>query len=279
MSRNKPRTSSPEKAVLDIIVTTAGRFDMLKLCLEKLDSFKQNLNFNVYLVDNASNSDERLQNEELFMWVHDKGFHTKRLQQNVGFPGAANEGARMGSSPLIMFLSDDVILDTGAIEKILGQFADTKVGIVGIKLLFPDNSTSPARPAGKVQHIGLCLNIRGEPIHPLIGWSPTHPKTCISREVFAVTGACFTIRREIFQRLGGFNMIYGRGTFEDLTLCLQTKALGYKIVVNTDAIGHHYVGATAEKRNEPFPLQYNNMLFQSQFSQSGLMAWEEDKFW
>lgn len=90
MSRHKPRPVA-EKSVLDIVVTTAGRFDMLKLCLETLASFKDKVNFNTYIVDNASNPDERLQNEELFIWAHEQNFQVKRLQQNIGFPGAANE--------------------------------------------------------------------------------------------------------------------------------------------------------------------------------------------
>lgn len=280
MSRNKPRKSAEAKfATLDIVVTTAGRFDMLKRCLEALAKFRENINFNVFIIDNGSDPEERLQNDELFNWIRDQSFSIKRLQQNVGFPHAANEGARMGSAPLIMFLSDDVILQEGAIDTILGRFSDSTIGIVGIKLIFPPDSTSPIRPAGKVQHIGLALNIRGVPIHPLIGWDPSNPKTCISRDAWAVTGACLTVRRELFNKVNGFNSIYGKGTFEDVTLCLQVRSLGFRIVMDANAVGFHYVGATAEKLKESFPLNYNLMLFQSQFAQSGLMNWNEHEYW
>lgn len=280
MRRHKPRkTSESRPAGLDIVVTTAGRFDLLKKCLETLSGFKKKTNFNVFIVDNGSDPEERLQNDDLFRWSYDQNFLLKRLQQNVGFPYAANEGARMGSAPLLMFLSDDVILQDGAIESILDRFSDSTVGVVGIKLLFPPDSISSMRPAGRVQHVGLALNIRGEPIHPLIGWGPLNPKTRISRDAWAVTGACLTVRRELFNKVNGFHLMYGKGTFEDVTLCLQIKALGYRIVMDANATGFHYVGATAEKRNESFPIRYNLMLFQSQFAQSGLMNWNEHEYW
>src|SRR5581483_4461808 len=241
MSRNKPRKSvDSSRPILDIVVTTAGRFDMLKVCLETLNRFKERLNFKVFIIDNGSDPEERLQYDDLFRWSYDQNFSIKRLQQNAGFPSAANEGARMGSSPLIMFLSDDVILQDGAIESVLSRFSDNKVGIVGIKLIFPPDSVSPIRPAGKVQHVGLCLNIRGEPIHPLIGWSPSNPKTCITRDAWAVTGACLTVRREIFNKVNGFSTIYGKGTYEDVTLCLQARSLGYRSSMDANAIGFHY---------------------------------------
>ena len=78
-------------------------------------------------------------------------------------------------------------------------------------MLFPTNSTSRNRPAGKIQHVGLALDIHANVTHPLIGWSPENPKTQISREVFATTGALFTIRTALFHEVGGFDPIYGLG--------------------------------------------------------------------
>jgi len=217
MSRKQKRPNKPSP-VIDLVVTTAGRFDVLEVCLNAIYREAQEVPISLTIIDNASPAEERIQNNHLFDYWADKDavgnitFFSKRLQQNIGFPGSANEGGRVGKSPLIMFISDDVELHEGTLKKIVDDFqAVDNVGIVGIKLIFPPNSTSPIRPAGKVQHIGLSLNINGEVVHPLVGWSPTHPKTQISRDVWAVTGACFTIRREIFNKTGGFDKVFGRG--------------------------------------------------------------------
>ena len=284
-NRKRPsQRTSNEKVLLDVVITTAGRFDELKKCLNNLELESLSVPVNVFIVDNASNAEERISNGELFDINHFPKsnfvkFENKRLQQNVGFPGAANEGAKMGEAPLIMFLSDDVDLQPGALDKIIRRLDNPEIGIVGIKLIFPPDLKDAIRPAGKVQHIGLTLDVRGNPIHPLVGWSVDNPKCNISREMFAVTGACLTVRRKLFEKIGGFNMIYGKGTFEDVDLCLSVRTLGSRIYCETEATAYHYVGATAEKRQEPFALQINSMIFKSRWAQSGMLTWSEWEIW
>lgn len=277
--RHKPR--KPEislKPLVDVVVTTAGRFDLLEQCLKSLMESQNPPPYKLNLIDNGSDSEERISNNELFEW-DDLPFETKRFPQNLGFPQAANEGAKMGSAPLIMFLSDDVVLKPDTFQKIFDTFADPTIGVVGIKLLFPEDSVQPGRPAGKVQHVGLCLNIRGEPIHPLVGWSANHPKVNITRDAWAVTGACFTVRRELFEKVGKFDTDYGKGTYEDVSLCLRVRQLGFRIRMLADAVAYHHVGATMQKRKEPFPLGQNLQIFRAKFGNTGLLTWAEHEWW
>lgn len=262
------RKHSVSQAQVDVIVTTAGRFDCLRDCLVALD--KQETPHNTIIVDNASDAEQRISNQALF-----DGRNSKRFQQNIGFPRAANEGARMGSAPLILFLSDDVVLQDGVLEKMARRMDDQSIGICGAKLLFPPTSTSPVRPAGKVQHVGLCLNIRGDIIHPLVGWSPDNPKTCNSREVLATTGACFMIRRNLFTKAGGFDPVFGVGTYEDVDLSFKVRSMGFRVFVDVDVQAYHYTGATAEKKQEPFPLLQNSMTFKSRWAGTPYMLWDE----
>lgn len=280
MSRKQKHKQPSKQSVIDIVVTTAGRFDCLEKCLEALYREAQVTPLSIYVIDIDSPAAERSQNIHLFVYDQTKdpsrnviSFQSKRFTQNVGYPTGANEGARMGRSNLIMILNDDVELTNGAVHEVIRSMMDETVGIVGIKLLFPQGT--PHGPAGKVQHIGMSLNIRGEPVHPLIGWSPTHPKTQVSRDVWAVTGACITIRRSLFQQLKGFDLIYGKGTWEDADICLRARKLGKRIYLNANAIGYHYTGASQEKRKEGFPLQQNMQIFQSRWGQTGLLVWDE----
>lgn len=266
MSRRNRNTRV--SVLVDVVITTAGRFDMLRNCLAALD--KQEIPHNTCIVDIASDAEERIANQDIF-----ENRNTKRLQQNVGFAAGSNEGSRMGSAPLILFLNDDITLFEGALEKMVRTMDDQAIGICGAKLMFPPNSTSPIRPAGKVQHVGLALNIRGEVIHPLVGWNPDHPATLESRDVFAVTGACLMIRRQLFNRIGGFDLAYGLGTFEDTDLCLKARQSGFRVFVNMEAKAYHYVGATAEKKQISFPIQTNFALFRSRWAGTPLFTWDE----
>lgn len=277
-SKHTPRTRS----LLDVVIVTGGRWDMLAKCLDALYRESDTVPLSIYIVDQNTDPAEREQNKGLF--IKDPDYHNivdfrvKHLNQDVGFPIANNEGSRMGMAPLILFLNDDVELQPGAIEKVIQTMQDETIGVCGIKLLFPPDSTSPNRPAGKVQHVGMGLNIRGEPVHPLLGWSAEHPKANVSRDVLFVTGAFLCIRRGIFQAVGGFSPEYGMGTFEDTDLCFKVIQQGKRIFVNVDAVGYHYTGSTVEKKRVGFPLGQNRMIFQTKWGNTGMMQWTDFLF-
>lgn len=254
---------------------------MLRKCLDALYREAETTPISIHLVDHNTNAEEYRDNSELFAKRDGSAvvdFQVKHLKQDVGFPLANNEGARMGSAPLIMFLNDDVELHEGSIQKVVETFKNESIGVLGIKLLFPPSSTSPIRPAGKVQHIGMALNIRGEPVHPLVGWSADNPKTNVSREVLFVTGACLTIRRHLWNKIGGFDPVYGMGTFEDTDLCFKARQAGAQVYVNTEATGYHYTGATVEKKRVAYPLVQNKMTFQSKWIGTNMMTWDDWSF-
>lgn len=285
MSRNKKRTPTQASQV-DVVITTGGRFDMLEKCLNALYREAQLIPISIFLIDNASDAEERISHTKLFEYhpeddpaLRIKEFRSKRLTQSIGFPDANNEAARMGKAPLILFLNDDVEIMEGAIVQAAKNFEDEKMGVVGAKLVFPPSSTSPHRPAGKIQHVGLALNIRGEPIHPLLGWSTENPKANVSRDVFAVTGAFLMARRAMFQKIGGFNPVYGMGTWEDVELCMMARQLGYRVFIDTKSVGYHYGGATQEKKQVTYPVHTNRMIFQSRWANSGQMYWSEMELW
>lgn len=273
MRKHRKSIPSVQLPLVDIVIITGGRFDMLRQCLKSIKEFTH-IPYQIVLIDNACDAEERIANADLFTDVL-----TKRLTQPVGFAEANNIGARMGHAPLILLLNDDIELTDSCIDKMVKTMDDPQWGVVGAKLLFPETSTSPIRPAGKIQHVGHAFNITAQVVHPLVGWSKDHPKTCISREVFSVTGACLLTRRSLWSKLGGLDIMYGAGTFEEVDYCLKVKQLGGKIYVNTDAVAYHYTGATSEKKGIPFPMQINAMKFLSRWSGSGLIIWDDYKFY
>jgi GT2 family glycosyltransferase len=278
--------NNSKQAVLDVCILEAGRFDMLSKCLDTLYREAQTTSLNIYILCNGCNQDEINSNKELLAYQPDKDpnhgvidFRVKYSQINLGFPTGNGELVRLGKSPLIMFLNDDVELQAGAIEQIVKDFNDQTVGIVGIKLLFPADSTRQGYPAGKVQHCGMCVDIRGNVIHPLIGWSADNPKTSISRDVWAVTGACYTTRRQVYNKLGGFDRIYGLGTFEDIDYCMKIRQAGLRVYFDAKSQGYHYTNASVEKLKVGFPIQQNRSIFMSRWQNSGQIWWNENEYW
>ena len=59
------------------------------------------------------------------------------------------------------------------------------------------------------------------------------------RNYLAVTGACQMMRRDVFQRLGGFDERF-RLTFSDVVLCMEAWKAGYRVVYTPHAsLVHH----------------------------------------
>ena len=201
-----------------------------------------------------------------------------RIEQNIGYPGGCNYGISKTRSPLILVWTADVVMDPGSIAHLVRDLDDPSVAVVGPLLTFPNDTKYG--PAGKVQSAGMAFNIKGEPFHIFIGWSPDNPRVAQRREMAAVTGALLLIRRSAFIEAEGFNLAYGAGTFEDMDLCFSIRSKGHKVIFNPAAHGtHHVAGSIAQgaMANQSFNLPVNGTIFRGRFAT--MLAWDEWKFW
>jgi len=269
---------SKVRPVVDIVIGCAGRFDMLEKCLVAIDKYAT-VPVSVIVVDDGSDKEKRNTYRYLFdgsnLSENIVNFSTKRHETPQGFPITNNVGARLGSAPLICFMNDDVEVTEGFFDVLVKTMQDPQVGVCGAKLVFPSYSTDPNRPAGKVQHIGIAVDVMGNAVHPLVGWSADNPKTCKSREVFAVTGACLVTRRQLFNKVGGFDKIYSPGYWEDADLALKIRQLGYKIIVNVNLLATHYTGSSSTiSKSFTGAFHLNGMTFRSRWAQTGLLTFD-----
>lgn len=201
----------------------------------------------------------------------------RNTSERVGFPAGANRVIRMGNSPLVLFVTDDIILKEGTLKTLVNRMDDKTIALCGLKLLFPLSSTDKARPAGRVQHIGHGIDLHGEVTHPLLGWKPENKKCNNSRDVQSVTGGVFMVRRELFKRAGGFFEGYGLGYFEDVDLCLTLRQMGHRIFIDTNAVADHHTNSSMLKANQPIPMYQNKMLFQMR--KGNVLVHDSWSFW
>jgi GT2 family glycosyltransferase len=118
---------------------------------------------------------------------------------------------------------------------LLSAFDDPTVGIVGARLLFPDN---------RIQNAGGVFDALSQPTHRCLGWSNPHHAECSTRqEVQWTTGAALAIRTSLFVQLRGFDESY-RMYWEDTDLCMRARQAGYKIMFEPTCTLIHQVGST-----------------------------------
>src|SRR2546430_9956918 len=92
---------------------------------------------------------------------------------------------------------------------------------VGSLFLYPD---------GRIQEAGAILWSNGEAFHYGWGRSPEDRRFTFAREVDYCSGASLLVRKDLFQRLGGFDRRYAPAYYEDADICMGVRSLGYKVV-------------------------------------------------
>lgn len=165
--------------------------------------------------------------------------------KNLGFAGACNRGAAAAAGDLLFFLNNDLVLLPRWLEPMLAALARfPAAGLVGNVQL---NAAT-----GAVDHAGIYFNHQGKPAHRTdrslstrwLGWPAW-------REVDALTGACFGLRRTVWRQLGGFDEAYLNGS-EDIDLALRASAAGLHHYVALRSVVRHHISSSAGRnlRNE-----------------------------
>ena len=213
--------------VVSIIIPAFNKWEYTAKCLRALAAHTRDVAHEVIVIDNASWDDTR-RGLRLF-----PGIRTQRNDQNLGFARASNQGAALATGRFLLFLNNDTEPRPGWAAAMVAEVErDPAVAIVGSKLLYPD---------GTIQHAGVGF--------AYATWQPIMPFHVDSRrpaaaagqrrELDAVTAACMLVRPEVFRALGGFDEGYLNG-YEDVDLCLEARARGYKIVFTPASVVTHH---------------------------------------
>jgi hypothetical protein len=220
----------PEAPVATVVVPLYGRRDLAE---HQLLAFAQDPAFLrrcelVYVIDDPRLLDDWRGHAQSLAatWGVPMRWVWGGLQR--GFAGASNLGARHARGRHVVFLNSDVFpIEPGWADRLCEALdADPAIGAVGPRLLHAD---------GSIQHAGMAFRWRADldlwiNHHPGKGLAPAHDPHTAPTEVDALTGACLAMRRDVFERVGGWDTGYLVGDFEDSDLCLRLRGLGLSSV-------------------------------------------------
>lgn len=189
-------------------------------------------------------------------------FQVYRNDQNLGFVKNENEGAKRATGKYLLFLNSDILLHPVWLDPAVEVLeSSSKIGVVGIKLVFPPESANRA----SIQSCGGLYDLNRMPFHRYFGWLSTDPRVNRTERVSWTTGAALLTKRSLFEQVGGFDEAYGRGYFDDPDYCESVKSLGYETWYCPDASATHLVGMsmgsalkTPEQQREASKSFYNN---------------------
>jgi N-acetylglucosaminyl-diphospho-decaprenol L-rhamnosyltransferase len=256
--------------ILSIVIITRDTKDLLGDLLRSVEkdiSLKPILR-EVVVVDNgSSDGTDRMVAEEFPLVV------LVRNEENQGFAASANSGSRASTGDFLLFLNSDTLLIEDEILKIIDYMRENEdVGICGPQLVYPDmrlqrssagipglvseiipislsDSLSSRKCAGRVRKAG-----EGSPAAEEKRGGEN------AREVDSLIGAAIMVRREAYEKTGGFDERFFF-FLEETDLCMRIRKAGFRLVMLPGAKVIHLQGKTVRRNWVRGRVEYNISMY------------------
>ncbi|MGQ9693176.1 MAG: glycosyltransferase [Thermodesulfobacteriota bacterium] len=222
--------SSP---MVSIIVPVWNNLELSHKCLKSILLNTKDGDYEIIFVDNGSTDGTRDYLENL----NYKNIKKIFLDQNIGFVGACNSGARLASGKYLLFLNNDTEVQKDWLKALVDLAESTPdCGAVGSKLIYPNE---------RLQEAGGIIFSDGNGWNYGRGMDPNEPKFNYVREVDYCSGAALMVRKDLWDKIGGFDERYAPAYYEDTDICFEIRKNGYKVYYQPKSIVIHHEGKTA----------------------------------
>ncbi|GLX13023.1 flagellar glycosyl transferase FgtA [Pseudomonas straminea] len=232
--------------LVSILIPTKDQLAMVQRCVETLLEQTRYSNYEVLIIDNASETPEAQAWLAGIEALQEQKIRVLRYPHPFNFSAMNNFAALEAQGDYLVLLNNDTaIIREEWLDEMLNHAQRPEVGIVGAKLLYPD---------GRIQHAGVVLGLNGPADHPFIGEAidaPGHMRRLqVDQNYSAVTAACLMIRRSIYLEVGGMDEQAFKVSYNDVDLCLKVGQAGYLNVWTPHALVLHE-GNVSQKAIDP----------------------------
>jgi GT2 family glycosyltransferase len=240
-NKNNPKIS--------VIIPTKGSINMLTECVDSLWEKDTYPNMTIYIADTGSTPEEKEDIRSLITRHSIQSDRPRNMQlieyDYYNFAKINNDVVNnwvSDDTELLLFCNNDIKLINNAISRMVKTYNDNKhrVGTIGARLHFGDNS---------IQHSGI-ITFLGQNNNKsyFVGLSHHGIKSNYTyhtsqKEVFGNTAAFLMIRKDLFNKLNGFNENYIE-CYEDVHLNVDCLRFGKKNIFVGDAVCYHYESQT-----------------------------------
>ena len=238
-----------DKPLISVVIPTKDHSEDLKLCLESIFTKSKYPNLEFILVENNSTEPETFayykeleeQHPNVRVVVWEDTFNYSRIN---------NYGASFAKGEYLLLLNNDVeLINDDCIEEMLSYCQRDEVGIVGARLLYPDNT---------IQHAGVVVGFGGIAGHTFIGLyyqdKSYFLRASCAQDYSAVTAACMMVKKSVFDEVGGFYDGLAVA-FNDVDFCMKVRAAGKLVVYTPHAMLHHYESKSRGLEDTPEKIQ------------------------
>ena len=223
---------------VSIIIPNKDAKSDLKNCIDSILKSTYN-NYEIIIVENNSTKEETFKYYEKLQKEYSNIFVKEMKIDEFNYSKINNYGEKFAKGDYILLLNNDTkVIAKDWIENMLGICQREDVGIVGAKLLYPDNTT---------QHVGVVVGIGGVAGHVNTNLRENEPgyfsRATVINNFSAVTAACLMVKRNLYEEVGGLTEEF-KVAFNDIDFCLKVREKGYLVVLNPFAKLTHYESKT-----------------------------------
>ena len=213
---------------ISVIIVNWNARELLRRCLVSIDANHGDLSIEVIVVDSASSDDSVHMVKREFPWVK-----VAASQQNLGYAGGNNLGAREATGRCLLILNPDTEIVENALQQMVAYLdSHPTVGVVGPRLFLPDGSIQ--RSCRRFPQLATAFfqtplgwrwfpNNKFDRMHYITECSDNHPLS-----VDWLVGAALMIRRETWQQVGPFDdrfFLYS----DEVDWCHRCRDAGWEI--------------------------------------------------
>jgi GT2 family glycosyltransferase/2-polyprenyl-3-methyl-5-hydroxy-6-metoxy-1,4-benzoquinol methylase/glycosyltransferase involved in cell wall biosynthesis len=241
--------SYDQKQLVSIVMPVYNLPGVTEKCLRAIIKYA-NGPYELIIVDNGS--------DEVTGQVIDNIASTQqnviviRNGENLGYPLACNQGLARASGEYIVIMNSDVFVTPYWDKRIMAAFqGDLSIGIVGPRTNY----------CAGVQIVTECSYDENS----LDSWAEQWylRRAGALRPANRLIGFLWMMKREVIEKIGGFDPLFGIGNYEDDDYCIRAQLAGYKLVIADDVFVHHYGSQSFKKKPDTYMklLETNKLLF------------------
>lgn len=217
---------------ISIVIPSKDHPDILERCVKSVREKSTYKNYDIVVVDNGSNSNNKALTEALSMKY---SFTYIYEPMEFNFSKMCNMGVKASKGKYILLLNDDMEVITGDwLERLLSAVLMPGVGSAGAKLLYPDSSL--------IQHAGI-TNMYEGPAHKMLREDDNHDiyhgRNRADLDVIGVTAACLLVSRENYDSVNGLDENF-KVAYNDVDFEFKLIDKGLNNVIRNDVLLYHY---------------------------------------
>lgn len=228
------RHEVPEgQPLVSIIIPSYDHVDILRTCVESILEKTTYPNYEILIIENNSKKPETFAYYDELTSAHAGRVRVITWKSGFNFSKIVNFGAEKAKGDYLVLLNNDMELITPDwLETLVGNCSRPKVGCVGALLFYPDDTIQHAgvNTAGLAAHLFKDLP-RGRDGYFHLGG--------LQRQLSAITAACMAVRRDVWEKVGGFEESLSVA-YNDVDFCLKLRDAGYYVVYSPDVNLYHY---------------------------------------